>query len=254
MRDRIENINHLPEAKNDGAAPHHHLATRVWHWLNVLALAVMLMSGLMIFNAHPRLYWGQYGANLDHAWLDLTRADGVTFPGWVTIPSYYSLADARLWHFAFAWLLVVVSVAYAVWSLASGHLRRKLLPHRAELAPARFWRDVLDHLRLDFSHSGGGYNTLQKLAYCGVLYGLVPLAILTGMAMSPALDAAFPVLLDLFGGRQSARSLHFIVAAGLVAFVFIHLVMLVLARGGQELQAMVLGEPHRRNEAGTGGE
>ena len=90
-------------AKGGALVRRHRLPTRVWHWVNAAALIIMLMSGLMIFNAHPRLYWGEYGANYDHAWLEI---DGeVAFPGWVTIPSHYSLADARLWHMAFAWVL-----------------------------------------------------------------------------------------------------------------------------------------------------
>lgn len=227
-----------------GAEPvrRHHLVTRLWHWLNVAVLAVMLMSGLMIFNAHPRLYWGHYGANYDHAWLDLSGGDGVPFPGWITIPSFYSLADARLWHFAFAWLLALASALYWIWSLLSGHLRRDLAPGRAELSPAHLWRDVVSHLRLDLPGGGhAGYNTMQKLAYVAVLFGLLPLVILTGMTMSPALDTAFPILIDVFGGRQSARSLHFIAAGGLVLFLLIHLAMIVLVGGHRELRAMITG-------------
>lgn len=240
-----EPVDHQAEPSPPGSANperRHHLVTRLWHWLNVLVLTLMLMSGLMIFNAHPRLYWGQYGANFDHAWLDLSGGNGIPFPGWITIPSFYSLADARLWHFAFAWALAGASALYWAWSLLSGHARRDLAPRRAELAPAQLWHDVVSHLRLDLAGDGhSGYNTLQKLAYCGVLFGLLPLVILTGMTMSPALDTAFPVLVDVFGGRQSARSLHFIAAAGLVLFLVIHLAMLVLVGGHRELRAMITG-------------
>lgn len=221
----------------------HHPITRLWHWLNAGTMAVMLMSGLMIFNAHPRLYWGEYGANSDPAWLDLWGDDGIPFPGWITIPSDYNLSDARLWHFGFAWVLVLASVGYGLWSLLSGHLRRDLAPRLGELAPAHLAHEVASHARLRFPTGAAAarYNSLQKLAYCAVLLGLLPLVILTGMTMSPALDAAFPMLLDLFGGRQSARSLHFLAAGGLVAFFIVHIAMVVLAGPVNEVRAMLTG-------------
>jgi len=226
----------------------HHPVTRLWHWTNVFVVTVMLMSGLMIFNAHPRLYWGHYGANAkghpDPAWLDLSHINnGVPFPGAVTIPSTYSLADARLWHFAFAWVLVVCLALYLGWSLIGGHLRRDLAPRAAELAPAHLWHDIRQHARLRFPTGAAAlhYNVLQKLAYGGVLLVLLPGGILTGLTMSPALDAGLPWLVDLFGGRQSARSIHFLCAAGLVAFFLIHIAMVVLAGPINEVRSMLTG-------------
>ena len=221
----------------------HHWLTRLWHWTNALALAVLLMSGLMIFNAHPRLYWGHFGANPDKAWLEIGPMSGIAFPGWITIPSHYSLADARLWHFAFAWLLVSALVLYLLWSLIGGHLRSNLAPRLAELAPAHLWHDIVEHARLRFPTGAAAlrYNVLQKLAYGTVLLLLLPGIVLTGLGMSPAMDAAWPWLLDLFGGRQSARSLHFLCAAGLVGFFFIHIAMVVLAGPINELRSMLTG-------------
>ncbi len=221
----------------------HHGFTRIWHWINALTLCVMLMSGLMIFNAHPRLYWGQYGANADPAWLALDGGDGIPFPGWITIPSFYSLADARLWHFAFAWILVIGLAFYLLWSLLSGHLRRDLAPRLAELHPAHLWHDITEHARLHFPTGAAAlrYNILQKLAYGAVLLVLLPGVILTGLTMSPGLNAAFPWLLDLFGGRQSARSIHFLCAAGLVAFFVVHIIMVVLAGPINEVRSMLTG-------------
>ncbi|MBC2669331.1 cytochrome b/b6 domain-containing protein [Novosphingobium piscinae] len=216
----------------------HRLSTRLWHWLNLVTLTIMLMSGLMIFNAHPRLYWGAYGANRDHAWLQLPR-----FPGWATLPSSYSLADARIWHLAFAWVLALALLGYLLRSLRNGHIRRDLHITAAEWRPAHLWRDVVDHARLRFPAGAAAlrYNVLQKLAYCGVLFGLLPLVILTGLTMSPGLNAALPWLLDLFGGRQSARSLHFLAAAGLVLFALVHVTMVVLAGPVNELRSMITG-------------
>lgn len=250
-----------PTAQETGTAPRggdlvrrHHLITRLWHWTNAITLVVMLMSGLMIFNAHPRLYWGHYGANPDKAWLVIAETNGVAFPGWITIPSFYSLADARLWHLAFAWLLVIALAGYLLWSVIGGHLRRDLAPQLAELSPRHLLHDIAQHARLRFPTGAAAlrYNILQKLAYGAVLLGLLPLIVLTGMTMSPGLDAAFPWLVDLFGGRQSARSLHFLAAAGLVLFFAVHIAMVVLAGPVNEVRSMVTGWyrlPREREDA-----
>jgi thiosulfate reductase cytochrome b subunit len=221
----------------------HALVTRIWHWTNAVTLAVMLMSGLMILNAHPRLYWGHYGANADAAWLEFASMDEVAFPGWITIPSTYSLADARLWHLAFAWLLVLTLAGYLVWALLRGHLKRQIVPRPAELGPAHLWHDIKLHARLRFPTGAAAlnYNVLQKLAYAGVLLVLLPGVILTGMTMSPGLNAAMPWLDVLFAGRQSARSIHFICAAGLVLFFFAHIIMVVLAGPINEVRSMISG-------------
>lgn len=255
----------------------HRLPTRLWHWSNVVVLLVMLMSGLMIFNAHPRLYWGKYGANADHAWLEIgptatgghlvvagldiptggvlgrwKDANGVeqtrAFPYWATIPSGYSLAAARRWHLSFAWAFAILTIGYLIVSAANRHIRRDLLPRRAELAPSHLWQDIKDHLRLRFHPTDGTahYNVLQKLTYGLVLFILLPGVLLTGLTMSPAFNAAWPWMLDLFGGRQSARSLHFICAAGLVGFITIHLLLVVLAGPINEIRSMITGWFHVR--------
>ena len=203
----------------------------------------MLMSGLMIFNAHPRLYWGHYGANPDPAWLDWSGGDGIPFPGWITLPSFYSLADARLWHLAFAWLFAALVAGYLLWGLLSGHLRRRIVPGRAEFAPGHLLREVADHARLRFPPGAAArrYNTLQKLSYGAVLLVLLPGMVLTGLGMSPAIDAGFPVLVDLLGGRQSARSLHFIGMALLALFFAAHIAMVLLSGPLDQLRAMITG-------------
>ena len=217
--------------------------TRLWHWTNALCILVMLMSGLMILNAHPRLYWGHYGSEHDSAWLVLAALEDTAFPGWMTIPSDYSLADARLWHFAFAWLLVLAFTGYLIWGLVRGHIRRRLHITRAEWSPAHIAHDIVEHAKLNFPVGAAAldYNVLQKLAYGGVLFVLLPVIILSGLAMSPALDAAWPWLVDLFGGRQSARSIHFLAASGLVLFFFVHIIMVVLAGPINEVRSMLTG-------------
>src|SRR5579884_2365204 len=204
----------------------HRLPTRLWHWINALVVFVMLMSGLMIFNAHPHLYWGQYGANFDHPWLSFR---GRPIPGWATIPSTYNLAAARRWHLAFAWLLCLGLLMFLAASLINGHARRDLTPRSEELLPQHVWQDVIDHARLRFPKGDAAlrYNVLQKLSYVSVIFVLLPLMVLSGFAMSPAMDAAWPWLLFLFAGRQSARSIHFICAMALLAFIIVHLLMVV---------------------------
>jgi len=244
-----------------------HLPVRLWHWTNALTILVMLMSGLMIFNAHPRLYWGAYGANFDHAWLEIGNhgtlgylslagieipTTGVlgyamgtaeAFPPLVTIPSHYDLATARVWHFAFAWILVAGWLLFAVYALLSSHLWSDLLLSREEFRWASLWHDIKAHarLRLPRGEAARHYNPLQKIAYLSVLFGLLPLMVLTGLTMSPAMDAAWPWLLVLFDGRQSARSLHFLAAGALVLFIVVHLAMVMLAGPINELRSMITG-------------
>jgi len=250
----------------------HRLSTRIWHWINALTVFLMLMSGLMIFNAHPRLYWGQYGANFDQAWLEIgstadsgflrvgslrvattgllgyrARADGSinrrAFPGWATIPSDYSLSAGRRWHLAFAWVLAIGLIAYWIASLLNRHAWRDLVPRPAELAPRHLWQEIKDHARLRFPTGAAAlnYNTLQKLSYFGVVFVLLPLLVLTGLAMSPGMDAAWGWLIELTGGRQSARSIHFICAMGIAAFILVHLIMVVLAGPVNEIRSMITG-------------
>ena len=164
-------------------------------------------------------------------------------PYWATIPSNYSLADGRTWHLAFAWVLAVGLLVYLLWSLVNGHLKRDVHITGREWRPAHIWHDVKDHARLRFPTGAAAlrYNVLQKLSYASVLFGLIPLMILTGLAMSPGTDAWAPVVTELFGGRQSARSVHFLCAWGLVAFVVVHVVMVVLAGPINELRSIVTG-------------
>ncbi|MBO9714373.1 cytochrome b/b6 domain-containing protein [Sphingomonas sp.] len=216
----------------------HRLATRLWHWVNAVTVFIMIGSGLMIFNAHPRLYWGQYGANFDHAWLVLPR-----FPGWATIPSTYSLAIARHWHLFFALILAFALLGFMIASLANRHFRERLTLRRAELAPAHLLADLKAHLAFRFHDSADplAFNIFQKLAYIGVIFVLLPLLIFTGLALSPGMGANWPWLIDVFGGRQSARSIHFLCMAATVAFIVVHLALVILADAVNEVRSMITG-------------
>lgn len=214
----------------------HSLLTRLWHWLNALCVVVLFMSGLNISNAHRYLYWGSYGFDPADAWTAVPR-----FPGWMTIPGYYDLAGARGWHMLMAWPFALGLLAMWIAMLLSRHFWRDLRTTRAEWRPAAIRRDIVQHLRLDFSHADGKYNFLQKLAYGLVLGLFLPLMILTGMAMSPGMEPAAPWLVEIFGGRQSARSIHFIVAWFTCAFFIVHIALVLLSGPVRQLRDMFTG-------------
>lgn len=252
----------------------HTVPVRLAHWINVICLPILVMSGFQIFNAHPALYWGERSDRdrpilaLDTAFSINGEIRGITrvfghsfdttgilgasrdsngrlhrrgFPAWATIPSYQWLAMGRRWHFFFAWIFVINGLLFGLYSFLSRHLDRDLFPFLKDLRG--IGRAVRDHLL--FRHAGGNeasrYNVLQKIAYTGVVFGLGPLILLTGMTMSPGLDAAFPGLLTLFGGRQSARTIHFVVCIAFVGFVTIHLFMVAVSGFWNNLRSMILG-------------
>jgi len=213
----------------------HSAVTRITHWINALCLALLLMSGLQIFNAHPALYWGEIST------FEKPLAIIGNFPGWATIPSYHDLGSGRLWHFFFAWVFVLNGAAYLLVSLLSRHLGRDLIPTRAELG--HVGGAVLEHVRLRFpkGEEARRYNVLQQLTYLAVIFGLLPLVIATGLCMSPQMNAAAPWLPELFGGRQSARTLHFLAASGLAVFVIVHVAMVVLSGFWNNMRSMITG-------------
>ncbi len=248
----------------------HNRITRLTHWGNALALMILLMSGLMIFNAHPHLYWG-HTSEPDKALLTISStelggaargyvevlgtqidttgvlgvqhtANGTTeraFPSWLTVPGYYSLAGARRWHFFFGWLFAINGFLYIVYNLAVGHMKKFLFtPHDAAKVPAM----VAYYLKLrKTSPQEGEYNPLQKMAYTGVFVMLTPLILLSGMAMSPQLNVAFNWMPALFSGRQSARTIHFILAFGILSFVFGHVFMVITQGFFNNMRSMITG-------------
>lgn len=266
----------------------HSLTVRLTHWINLVCIVVLLMSGLAIFNGWPALYWGirtqfdqpllalyaiqggsgqQVGITdlLGHrfvttGWLGLSPgADGQPivrgFPAWATIPGPLWLAMARRWHFFFAWIFVVNGLAYAAHALIRRHLWRDLVPSRQQLRS--IGRSAWDHARLRFpkGEEARHYNVLQKLSYLIVVFGLGPLIAATGLTMSPWIDAAYPQLLDIFGGRQSARTIHFVTAFAFLAFVVIHVLMVLLSGPWNDLRSMITGrcrieEPIVKTRAG----
>ncbi len=250
----------------------HTLLVRLSHWVNAIAIFVMIGSGLNIFNAHAQLYWGKKGDEYDHPFISIAAemAHGVTrgitrigplrldttgvlgwsreggqwmdraWPSWITIPGPQDLADARHWHFFFAWILILNGLVYLVWSLMIRHIQGDLWPTVNDLKSLP--RSVLEHLKNKHptGEAAKRYNVLQKLAYLGLI-ALVVGMVATGLTLSPGIDAVAPWLLSLFGGRQSARTLHFIFASLIVAFIVVHIAQVFLAGPINEIRSIVTG-------------
>jgi len=247
----------------------HRLPVRISHWLNVPFLIILIMSGLQIFNAHPALYWGDR-SDRDQALLSIKpvqseggEVKGITtilgrqfdttgvlgysdgmrrgFPAWATIPSAKWLAMGRQWHLFFAWLFVINGLIFTAYAFASRHVTRDLAP------TGKDWRSIGKSLRdhLILRHPAGEeakrYNVLQKLAYASILFIVGPLIVLTGLAMSPTIDTAFPWLLTIFGGRQAARTIHFVACFSFVGFVIIHVLQVILTGFFNNIRSMVTG-------------
>jgi thiosulfate reductase cytochrome b subunit len=211
------------------------LTTRITHWIWAICLFFLLLSGLQIFNAHPALYLGdQSGFTYDNA---IWEIEG--FPAWLTIPSTQDLATGRVIHFFFAWILVATLLVWLIASWRNRHLRKDLAPTVKDIK--NFVPDIKDHLNLNLVHAVR-YSPLQKLAYGGVLFVLFPLITLTGLCMSPGMNAVIPWLPELFGGRQSARTLHFIIMVLLVGFFVVHMAMILLAGPANELRSIITGK------------
>ncbi len=253
----------------------HKLAIRVMHWINVVSATILLMSGLQIFNAHPALYWGKSSYTGRPPILALTSKEegddtiGITrifghdfvttgflgasansqgeivargFPSWMTVPDSAWLSMARNWHLFFAWLFAINGICYVAYSIATRHVKNDLAPTQRDWKS--IGRSIKDHVR--FRHPSGEaareYNVLQKLAYLSIIFGVLPLLILMGLAMSPWADTVVPSWVALFGGRQSARTLHFTAAWVLVGFVLIHVFEVVITGLWNNLRSMITGK------------
>lgn len=261
----------------------HTLPVRILHWINLVALTILLMSGLQIFNAHPRLYWAgkssytgvppvlEIGATQSDAagMVGVTRVLGYEFvttgvlgvsndrsgqpsvrgfPWWATIPDNRWLSMARSWHFFFAWVLLVNGLVYVTHSAASRHLARDLAPDGNDWRS--IGRSIRDHLRLRHptGEAAKRYNVLQKLAYLAIIFVILPLIILMGVAMSPWMNSVLPGWVDVLGGRQAARTLHFVAAWLLVAFGLIHVFEVIVSGLWNHLRSMITGHYRIRTE------
>ena len=214
----------------------HALTTRLWHWLNLICVVILLMSGLNISNAHRRLYWGDHGFDPSQAWLHVP-----TFHGWMTIPDYYNLAAARSWHLLAAWPFALALLLVWIAMLLNSHFVRDVATNLKEWRWSAIKADINSHLKFDFDHEGG-HNFLQKLAY-GAVYGVfLPMMIFSGMVISPGIEPGVPWLGELMGGRQSARSLHFIFAGLTFGFFLVHIGLILVTGPIRQIRGMITGE------------
>ena len=250
----------------------HSPIVRTLHWINALSLAFLLLSGLQIFNAHPALYWGAVSvfdkpslamvadSNDDGAAtsgrttigsksFNTTGVLGASagddgeltergFPRWLTFPATQDLAAGRRWHFLFAWIFVGSGLLYLVVGFISRHIPRDLVPTRSELA--HLGGSIVEHAKLRFPKVRR-YNVLQNITYLVMIFGVLPLMLFTGLTMSPGMDTQFSGLLALFGGRQSARTIHFICAWTIVAFTILHVVLVLASGFWNNMRSMVTG-------------
>lgn len=211
----------------------HKRPVRITHWVNVLSFVALTVSSIGILLAHPRFYWGETG------FFDTPAAFELPFEA--NLEDLWVRAWGRQVHFLAAWVAVLNGLVYVAWGFYTGHFGFNFVPDRRQLE----WKSITAllgrHLRLQNPSELSGYNILQKLAYSGVVFGLLPLLILSGLTMSPGFTAAFPQLFTLFGGRQSARTIHFILAIVLILFVAIHVFMTFLAGFRRTVMPMISG-------------
>ncbi|MGE0438864.1 MAG: cytochrome b/b6 domain-containing protein [Gemmatimonadales bacterium] len=244
----------------DSAVGPHARWVRVTHWITALTVLALAGSGFWIFRVHPRLYWGQVGNDLTPALIQFPIAPNYPIDAYTDRASFPGVSDAvvtasrtrepwnqngwaRSLHFLAGWLLVIPGLSYLWLGVSAGHFRRHVVPRAGELAPSVIGREMADHVRLRIPRAQGGpaYGSLQKLAYTAVIFLLVPVIVLSGLTMAPGVTAGWPWLLDLFGGHQSARTIHFLAFALLLGFLFTHLAMVALSGFRTQLRGMTIG-------------
>ena len=238
----------------------HSVWVRICHWLLATFVLMLFVTGVFILAVHPRLYWGEAGNDMMSALIEIPISNnhqpelyeppiafalpGEPFSAARTYPIFNQNGWARSLHFLTAWGLVLIGLLYVGYGLLTGHIRHNLVPKLRELLPTAQWRDATAHLRdrRVTSHFGPPYGYVQKTAYSLVVLVVLPLMLVTGVSMSPAVTASFPFLLDIFGGYQSARTLHFFAFAFLLLFFLVHILMVVMTGFGQQLRAMTWGK------------
>ena len=251
----------LSEVALERGVQRHARWVRMSHGIVTVSLLTLAFSGFVILMAHPRLYWGDVGNDLTPALIELPISRNYQHGGWDTRTPFfqnaagpisasrtYDIFNQNGWgrslHFLAAWCLVLPGAVYLLAGIFGGHFRSHIWPQAKELAPRLVWRDVVDHVHLRIPPASGGprYASLQKSAYSFVVFVAAPLMAVTGLAMSPAVTAAFPFVLRLFGGYQSARTIHFFTFVALLLFVIVHVVMVVKSGFRRQIRAMTLGE------------
>ena len=251
MAETALSVDRLPAVAARVDAPRHAALVRVTHWLTTGCFFALLVSGLEIVVSHPRFYWGETGNVLTPALFSLPIPSSRA-----TVPTGYGyvLPDQNGWsrnlHFEAAWVVILTGLVYSTSSLLGRHFRANLLPAKADLTWRALSKDIANHLRFQRPDAAEAwsYNVLQRLTYLAVIFVLFPLAIWTGLAMSPAVASVFPILATSFGGLQSARTIHFFVSVLLVLFLVIHIVMVCRAGFRNRMRAMLTSRAASRKE------
>jgi thiosulfate reductase cytochrome b subunit len=220
-------------------SPRHSALVRVTHWIFTLSFFGLVVSGFAIILAHPHFYWGEAGAVGTPSLFDLPLPTMLGGPsGW-----------GRSLHFQSAWFAVLSGLLYAASGLLTQHFRKNLLPARADLSWRSLRASLVDHLRFKRPAEENSYNILQRLSYLAVIFLFFPLMIITGFAMSPAITSVFPQFVTVFGGQQSARTLHFFIGNFLVLFLLVHIAMVILAGFKSRMRAITIGRTAARKQA-----
>ena len=229
--------------------PRHSLLVRVTHWLTTIAFLALLVTGLEILVSHPRFYWGETGSVNTQPLFKIPIPSSRNL-----VPTGYGyvLPDQNGWsrylHFQSAWLLILTGLLYVGVGLFRGHFRRELLPARSDLSGKRFMSSIAEHLRFKrpSAKEAWSYNVLQRVSYLLIIFVGFPLIIWTGLAMSPSFVSAVPAAVNLLGGQQSARTLHFFLTGALVLFLLVHVLMVILAGFWGRVRAMITGRAAAR--------
>lgn len=219
---------------------HHSATVRVTHWITTISFLLLLLSGIGILLAHPRLYWGEAG--------------GVGAPSLIDLPLPFVLdmpirGPGRYLHFLSAWILILTGLVYVVSGFVTHHFHKHFLPDKSQLRWNAIRQVVSDHTHFNRAkENAASYNLLQRMTYLAVIFGLVPLMIWTGLAMSPGFTSVFPAVVRSLGGHQAARTIHFFVAVFLVVFLIVHITMVSLAGFKYHVAAMITGRPASRTD------
>jgi len=238
---------------------------RLSHWILTASFITLAFTGFVILMAHPRLYWGETGNDLTPALIELPISRNYKHGGWEAVTAFfedaaspvsasrtYDIFNKNGWgrslHFLAAWVLAGIGLSYLIAGMLTGHLRRHIVPRLGELAPRVVWQDVSDHLRMRIRGATGGpqYGLIQKCSYFAVVFLGLPLIVFSGLAMSPAITAGYPILLRVFGGYQSARTIHFFAFVLLMLFLLVHVVMIMMSGFKRQMRGMTIGVKYEK--------
>ena len=255
---------HSNPASNHLDYTYHKGWVRICHWLVTISFLILVYSGFEILKVHPRLYWGEVGNDLTPALFEIPVSRNYKHGGWdkskpfseienpaVSASRIYDIYNQNGWarslHFLAAWFLVLAGLYYLMAGFVSKHFKNHIWPKGHELSRKLLWADLVNHFRFRIAPAKWGpkYGVLQKFVYVKVIFLLLPLVIITGFAMSPNITASYPFISDIFGGFQSARTIHFFVSGSLVLFLIVHFTMVILSGFRQQIRGMTIG---KRNE------